>query len=239
MEDLGEVKLGDDRPCKIVGVGTVVFRLKNGRDVDIHNVRYIPTLTISLMSLGTFEKAGYQISLKDGKAKVIKGSLVVLTGTRRENNTYLLDGSVVVDTADVAVSKTDSALLWHKRFGHLSEQGLVELRKQQIIDEFKVNDVGFCETCVLGKKKKVQLSKGIHSTRGILDYVHSDLWGPARVNTIGGARYFLSIIDDYSRRVWVYVIKHKSDAFAKFVEWKTLVETQTEKRLKKLRTDNG
>ncbi|KAD4178669.1 hypothetical protein E3N88_27260 [Mikania micrantha] len=56
---------------------------------------------------------------------------------------------------------------------------------------------------------------------------------------MSGARYFLSIIDDFSRRVWVYVIKHKSDTFNKFKEWKVLIENQTGRRIKKLRSENG
>jgi len=49
----------------------------------------------------------------------------------------------------------------------------------------------------------------------------------------------MSIIDDYSRRVWVYILKNKSDAFEKFKEWHTLVENQIGTKLKVLRTDNG
>ena len=48
----------------------------------------------------------------------------------------------------------------------------------------------------------------------------------------------MSIIDDYSRRVWVYILKNKSDAFEKFKEWHTLVENQIGTKLKVLRTDN-
>ena len=51
--------------------------------------------------------------------------------------------------------------------------------------------------------------------------------------------YFLSIVDDYSRRVWTYLLKTKDEALAKFKEWKTLEENQTSKKLKGLRTDNG
>ncbi|GKA51263.1 retrotransposon protein, putative, ty1-copia subclass [Tanacetum coccineum] len=56
---------------------------------------------------------------------------------------------------------------------------------------------------------------------------------------MSGCRYFLSIVDDYSRRVWVHFLRHKNEAFSKFKEWKQLVENQTGRKLKKLRTDNG
>jgi len=69
--------------------------------------------------------------------------------------------------------------------------------------------------------------------------VHSDLWGPSKTLTHGGGSCFLSTIDDYSRRVWVFVLKNKSDTFGKFKEWHTLIENQMGTKLKVLRTDNG
>ncbi|GKC88028.1 retrovirus-related pol polyprotein from transposon TNT 1-94, partial [Tanacetum coccineum] len=57
--------------------------------------------------------------------------------------------------------------------------------------------------------------------------------------SLGGKRYFLSIVDDYSRRVWVYILRFKHEAFGKFKEWKQLVENQTGRTIKKLKTDNG
>ena len=240
MVDMGSVKLEDDRPCQILGIGTVTMKTESGITFDLKDVRYIPDLKRSLLSLGTLEKMGYHVSLRDGKARVIKGSMVVLSGTRIKNNIYMLDCKVVDGVAAVASEEgDDEALKWHKRLGHISQQGLIELSKQQVLGDLKNCDISFCESCVLGKQKRVKFSKGKHSSKGVLDYVHSDLWGPARTETLGGGRYFLSIIDDYSRRVWVYVLKHKDDTFKKFQEWKVLVENQTEKKVKKLRTDNG
>ncbi|GJW94643.1 zinc finger, CCHC-type containing protein [Tanacetum coccineum] len=66
-----------------------------------------------------------------------------------------------------------------------------------------------------------------------------ELWGLSQVESLGGKRYFLSIVDDYSRRVWVYILRFKHEAFGKFKEWKQLVENQIGRTVKKLRTDNG
>ena len=59
------------------------------------------------------------------------------------------------------------------------------------------------------------------------------------MKTHGGSSYFLTIIDDFSRRVWLYVLKNKLEAFQKFREWHTLVGNQLGTKLKVLRTDNG
>ena len=80
---------------------------------------------------------------------------------------------------------------------------------------------------------------GVHTSQKPFEYAHSDLWGPARTMTHGGGQYFLTIIDDYSRRVWIYILKNKSDTFEKFKEWYVLIENRMETKLKTLRTDNG
>ena len=49
----------------------------------------------------------------------------------------------------------------------------------------------------------------------------------------------MTIIDDFSRKVWTYFLRHKNEAFPTFKKWKTFVEVQTGKKVKKLRTDNG
>lgn len=89
------------------------------------------------------------------------------------------------------------------------------------------------------KSKKLSYEKGKHTSQAPLDYAHSDVWGPAQTQSIGGGRYFLTIIDDFSRKLWVYVMREKSDAFMRFREWCQEVETEKGGSLKCLRTDNG
>lgn len=85
----------------------------------------------------------------------------------------------------------------------------------------------------------MKFSTAAHTTKGIVDYVHSDIWGPARVPSLEWARYFITFIDDWSRKVWIYLLKHKNQAFKSFKQWKALVENQSGKQLKTLKTDNG
>ena len=79
----------------------------------------------------------------------------------------------------------------------------------------------------------------VHTTKGTLDYIHYDCWRPFRVASIGCHKYFVSIIDDYSRMTSVIMMKHKSEALKNFNQWKVLVENQVERKIKRLRTDNG
>ncbi|KAH9716239.1 Integrase catalytic domain-containing protein [Citrus sinensis] len=91
----------------------------------------------------------------------------------------------------------------------------------------------------LSKKTRVKFGTANHDTREILEYVHSDVWGPTKTASIGGSYYFITFVDDFSRRVWVYTMRAKVEILEIFVKWKKLVETQTDRKIKELQYDNG
>jgi len=72
-----------------------------------------------------------------------------------------------------------------------------------------------------------------------LDLVHSDLCGPMSVSSVGGAKYFLTFIDDHSRKIYIYFLKNKSEVLEKFKSFKVFVEKQSGRKIKVLRTDNS
>ncbi|XP_073273290.1 uncharacterized mitochondrial protein AtMg00300-like [Primulina huaijiensis] len=187
-------------------------------------VRYVPELKRNLISLGTLDKIGYTFKVENKVLKVSKGALVMMKGIRN-NGLYSLVGSTIIGSA-AAVAKGDGnkTQLWHKRLGHASEQGLLELCKQGAFYGDKIENPGFCEECVYGKSCRVKFNTSTYRTKATLEYIHSDLWGASRTASLGGAKYFMSIIDDYSRKVWVYILKGKDEAFKSFKEWKALVE---------------
>ncbi|GJY85975.1 hypothetical protein Tco_0500001 [Tanacetum coccineum] len=90
--DSGNVFLGDDRECRVRGTSEVQVQMRDGSSFVLDNVRYVPKLRQNLISLGTLEKEGFTMKMQSGKIKVTKGSLVVLSGTRRTNCVYILDG---------------------------------------------------------------------------------------------------------------------------------------------------
>jgi transposase InsO family protein len=69
--------------------------------------------------------------------------------------------------------------------------------------------------------------------------VHFDVYGPILVDSILGFSYFVTFIDDYSRRAWIYFMKTKDEVFNRFQELKALAENQIGKKIKILRSDNG
>ncbi|KAH9679155.1 hypothetical protein KPL71_026007 [Citrus sinensis] len=236
--DGGIVVMGNDSSCRVVGRGSIRLKMFDGMIRELRDVRHVPDLKRNLISLGMLDKTGCLVKLESGTLKVLKGSMVVMKGNM-SNGLYVLQGSAVIGDVAVSNQKLNKTMLWHMRLGHMSERGLIELSKHGVLGVDKIEPLKFCEDCVLGKSSRVKFSTGIHNSKRTQDYIHADLWGPTQTAFLGGARYFLSLIDDFSRMVWVFSLKNKDKVFEQFKNWKTLVETQTNRKVKRLRTDNG
>ena len=235
----GKVLMGNDHQCNVIGIGSIAIKGSDGTTKILNNVRHIPDLKRNLISLGTLDDEGYDCRVSRGILKITKGSLVVMKGIKK-SGLYRLDGETVPPAYASVIKKGNSdSVAWHTRMGHISEQGLVELSKQGIIPNYTHVNLPFCEVCVQGKQHRIKFSSSNYRAKKPLEYIHSDLWGASRTPTQGGNLYFLSIVDDYSRKVWVYLLKNKSECLEKFKVWKTLVENQTNLKIKSLRTDNG
>ncbi|GKA61141.1 zinc finger, CCHC-type containing protein [Tanacetum coccineum] len=93
--DGGSVQLGDNRTCTIKGTGKVKIQLHDGSSFILKDVKYVPRLRRSLISLGTLEKEGYTVKMQMGRIKVIKGCRVMMTGMRKKNCVYTLEAKVM------------------------------------------------------------------------------------------------------------------------------------------------
>ena len=101
-------------------------------------------------------------------------------------------------------------------------------------------DHSLCEGCVFGKQKRVSFSKAGREPRTKkLELIHTDVWGHSTVTSLGGSNYYVPFIDDSSRNVWVYFLKHKFDVLiGAFKTWKVMVETETDLKAKTLQSNN-
>ena len=100
-------------------------------------------------------------------------------------------------------------------------------------------DFDFCEHCVYGKQNRVSFPSGAKRENKIVELVHSDVFGPVSVLSLGKSMYYVSFIDDFSRNTWIYFLRKKFEVFDIFKEFKALVESHIEKKINVLRTDNG
>lgn len=100
-------------------------------------------------------------------------------------------------------------------------------------------EVDRCETCSMGKQCRLPFRTSRSESNKILQLVHSDVVGPMENQSIGHARYLLTLVDDYSKKVFVYFLRAKSDVSSTIIDFKKFIENQTGEKIKVFRTDNG
>ena len=97
---------------------------------------------------------------------------------------------------------------------------------------------GVCKGCAKGEKTKKTFPSSESKAKGILEIIHSDICGPMSSSSLSGYVYYISFIDDFSRKTWVYFLKNKDEVLSKFKEFKALIENHKEKKIKTFRSDN-
>ena len=130
--------------------------------------------------------------------------------------------------------------LWHHRIGKMNEKGMQILQSRKLFLGLKQAYLEFCEYCVYGKQKRVIFLKvGKEKKHEKLEIGNTNVWVLDQVSSLGGSNYYVTFIDDATRKTWVYYIKKKFDVFNTCKKWKALVENETRQNLKCLRSDNG
>jgi hypothetical protein len=154
--DFGQVHLGDDAPCKIVGMGKVKIKQSNGNQLLLKEVRHVPYLRKNIISIGKLESEGCISIFTDKVWKVTKGSLMITKG-EKVGTLYLCTGNTYssIYLASTGVDTT----LWHHRLGNMSDKGMHIVQKRNLFPDLKQFDLGFCEHCVYGKQKRVRFLK--------------------------------------------------------------------------------
>ncbi|GKD46493.1 ribonuclease H-like domain-containing protein [Tanacetum coccineum] len=100
----------------------------------------------------------------------------------------------------------------HQRLGHPVDQVLDVLKSTLNLDSQSIFD-HLCDTCNKAKQTREPFPLNDHKSTKIGQLVHLDVWGPYKVVSRDGFRYFLTIIDDFSRAVWIYMLKGKDDIY--------------------------
>ncbi|GFX53309.1 retrovirus-related Pol polyprotein from transposon RE1 [Trichonephila clavipes] len=142
-----------------------------------------------------------------------------------------------------AKTKNGSIEIWHQRFCHVNNDYLVKTSKNDSVRGLpRLTDNGktHCIPCKLAKSKRVSFKNtGAVRSKRPLELLHMDLCGPMPTESQGSNKYFLSIIDDYSRKVTVFPIRNKSDVFHTFIRFQKRAERFLSKKVIAVRTDGG
>ena len=249
FEQPEKVRLGDGRTVDAVGFGNIhlkmLFRVSQPKKSTMYRVLYVPQLSCNLFSVRAAASKGNFVMFGRSRCWIRDGRRRLCGMGTLEDKLYKLDCEVVQsETASAATADEGNDIdVWHFRLGHASEQCVKNTVNEELatgINLPKHAKLSFCEGCVAGKMKRAPFKPvGEIRSKRKLQLVHSDVCGPMPTDSIGGNKYFVTFIDDYSRCCAVYFLKSKSEVPDKFKEFEARVFRDCGERIGTLRSDNG
>nr|XP_043615735.1 uncharacterized protein LOC122587627 [Erigeron canadensis] len=225
--------------AKVVKIGN----LKLTRNIILYGVLVVSEYCVSLLSVHCLARDNkFFIGFDENHCYIQDLRTRITLGIGNEyDGLYLFDecdsgktNSVCLNTSLICnISKHT----WHSRLGHPADHVLTLLKDRLKLDNTSINSP--CEVCHKAKQTRKPFPLSEHKTTAVGDFVHLDLWGPYRIQSREGYKYFLTVVDDYSRVVWIFLLKGKEEIFESIVSFYNLLQTQFDKKVKIFRSDNG
>jgi transposase InsO family protein len=233
---VGTVKFGDGSVIDIQGRGTVVFQCKNGDHRSLEAVYYIPKLRKNIVSVGRLDARGYDAHIWHGVFTLRDPEGMLLAKVNRDSiYLYVLKLNLATPIC-MAVNGSELAWRWHARFGHLNFQALRRLAQGGMVRGLpQIDHIDLlCDGCRTPFPEEAQ-----YRAQMALELVHGDLCGPITPATPGGKKYFLLLVNDMSRHMWIRLLSTKHEASAAIKQFQAGVEKESNRKLMALRTDRG
>ena len=242
-----KVGLGDGRTVDALGVGNVrlemKFKVSKSQKSVLYKVLFVPQLACNLFSVrasaskGNFIKFGHtRCWIRNRTGKLCGMGTIV-------DKLYQLDCETIGSERAATASQVSTIDTWHLRLGHASEQCIKKMAQKKLAAGIRLPKgatLSFCEGCVAGKMTRKSFKPvGEIRSKKRLQLIHSDVCGPMPTESIGGHKYFVTFIDDYSRCCAVYFLKNKSEVPEKYKEFEARVSIDCDRGIGTLRSDNG
>lgn len=100
-------------------------------------------------------------------------------------------------------------------------------------------DIPHCDICAKARQTKLPFHSSSITSKHIFDLIHVDTWGPYKTPTHDSFKYFLTIVDDFSRETWTFLLSTKSNAFLVLKHFLAMTDRQFHTKVKAIRTDNA
>ena len=222
-------------------MGVFTLSLPSGLILDLSNCYYVPAISRNIISISCLDMVGFEFKFKNNCCSFYLNDIFYGSAPLK-NGLYILDLDVPIyniQTKRLKSNDLNPTFLWHCRLGHINEKRIMKLHTDGYLDSFDFESFDICESCLLGKMTKAPFIKSNERPNDLLVLVHTDVCGPLSLVARGGFQYFITFTDDFSRFGYVYLMRHKFEAFEKFKEFQNEVQNQLGKTIKALRSNRG
>ena len=206
--------------------------------LTLRNVLFVPNLNCTLLSVAKLLKQTDCLAVFTDTLCMLQDRFTrTLIGAREERGGVYVYRDVTLARGH-RVKAAEDKTLWHRRLGHPAFGVLGHLPFVSGVLDNKEN-FGGCDICFKSKQTRGVFSESFNKASVAFELIHVDLWGPYREPSSCGAVYFLTIVDDYSRAVWIHLLLEKSEVKTILPNFCALVQRQFRKSVQKVRSNNG
>nr|XP_051190531.1 uncharacterized protein LOC127303863 [Lolium perenne] len=240
--DVDATCLGDGSLVAIHGRGTVLFAISGDEHPALTQVYWIPWLKSNIVSISQLDEIGWPTLVKDGFMTVRDRKQRIVARVPRARSRLYIIRLELVKPVCLAAHSTEDAWRWHARFGHLHFDGFARLARQNMVRGLPLIEQveHVCDACLVGKRHRSPFPQmAMFRAMEPLKMVHGDLCGPVTPATPGGKKYFLLLVDDHSRFMWLVLLQSKDEATQAIRRFQARVERETGKKLRTFRSDRG
>ncbi|KAG5516925.1 hypothetical protein RHGRI_037606 [Rhododendron griersonianum] len=226
------VNLPTGSTVPINSTGTLLFN----KDIILKDVLHVPSFRLNLLSASKITQSLNCCVILFPDFCVLQDLATgkMIGWGKQSGGLYYMSPDRTLPTA---CHSTHPNATWHHRLGHPSHDCLRLISKSN--SSKTVPFENFCNVCPLAKQTRLPFPLSSISSTLPFQLIHCDIWGPHRHQTYSGARYFLTIVDDFTRCTWLFLMSHKSDASSLLKSFFTFVHNQFNAHIKIFRSDNG
>ena len=227
----------------VEAIGTCSLVLSSGFILELEKTFYVPSFSRNLISISRLVSLGFSFNFSDSGFSLSNKSKVIGYGTLFDGLFHIqLQNDITYNSMHVTaglkrcVMNEESSMLWHQRLGHISIEKIKKLVNDGVLSTLDFADFETCVNCINGKQTN-KSKKGAKRSTNLLEIIHTDICCPDM--DANSPKYFITFIDDYSRYMYLYLLRSKDEALDAFKVFKAEVENQCGKHIKIVRSDRG
>ncbi|KAM0005355.1 putative RNA-directed DNA polymerase [Helianthus debilis subsp. tardiflorus] len=232
-----EIVLGDGKSLPITHIGQQILPT-NSRPLFLDNILIAPNLRNNLISVAKVCRTN-RVSVEFFPSYFLVKDLRTGAHLMRGINVNDVYYGPTTTSHQINTTSTGSLLVWHHILGHPSFQVFKSIMSTLGLKFNKVSLESFhCNSCSSNKSHKIPFGKNSFVANKPLQLLYSDVWGPTQTS-IDGFKYYVIFVDYFSKYIWLFPLKRKSDVAIIFPQFKSLVEKYFQTSIISLFTDNG
>jgi len=204
-----------------IGCGSLKIDIPNGKSttsIVLKEVLHAPDIAATLISVGHIDQAGYLATFKSGTCTIHNENGNTVGLIPAQNSLYKIKHKAAVSDHALVANPALTIMELHRRMGHIAPEAAKRLITKSLVTGVSLNSESkakACDACTYAKmaRQPVPKEREGEKSKEVSGEVHTDVWGPSPIKSLGNKSYYISFMDDKTCYTQTYLLALKYDTF--------------------------